>query len=99
MLSIFCRGPETGVLIPIPQYPLYTATLALNNSQALPYYLDENSGWSTNPEEIETVVKEAIQNEIKPTVLVVINPGNPTGAVLSPESIAQILKSQPSTVQ
>ena len=92
LLSIFCRGPETGVLIPIPQYPLYTATLALNNSQALPYYLDENSGWSTNPEEIETVVKEAIQNEIKPTVLVVINPGNPTGAVLSPESIAQIFE-------
>ncbi|CAI4035022.1 hypothetical protein SMKI_12G1600 [Saccharomyces mikatae IFO 1815] len=92
LLSIFCRGPETGVLIPIPQYPLYTATLALNNSQALPYYLDESSGWSTNPEEIETVVKEAIENEIKSTVLVVINPGNPTGAVLSPESIAQIFE-------
>ncbi|QLQ82430.1 hypothetical protein HG537_0H01920 [Torulaspora globosa] len=90
LLSILCKGRETGVLIPIPQYPLYTATLALNNSHALPYYLDEQSGWSVNTEEIESVVEEAVENGIKPTVLVVINPGNPTGAVLSVEAIEQI---------
>lgn len=90
ILSILCRGQETGVLIPIPQYPLYTATLALNNSHALPYYLDEKSGWSTNTEEIENVVQESMESGIKPTVLVVINPGNPTGAVLSVDAIEKI---------
>ncbi|CAR26794.1 hypothetical protein ZYGR_0I00660 [Zygosaccharomyces rouxii] len=90
LLSILCKGQETGVLIPIPQYPLYTASLALNNSHPLPYYLDEKSGWSTNPTEIEDVVNNAIEQNIKPSVLVVINPGNPTGAVLSEEDISQI---------
>lgn len=92
LLSILCRGQETGVLIPIPQYPLYTATLALNNSHVLPYYLDEESGWSTNTAEIEGVVTESIESGIRPSVLVVINPGNPTGSVLSVEAIEKIFQ-------
>lgn len=92
LLNILCRGDQTGVLIPIPQYPLYTATLALNNSHALPYYLDEKNGWATNTKEIEHVVKDSIKKDIKPTVLVVINPGNPTGAVLSKENIEDIFE-------
>ncbi|CCF56570.1 hypothetical protein KAFR_0B02730 [Kazachstania africana CBS 2517] len=92
LLSILCKGEKTGVLIPIPQYPLYTATLALNNSHALPYFLDEMNGWSINPIEIENVIKKAVQDNIKPDVLVVINPGNPTGAVLSKEAIVSILE-------
>ncbi|CCK71261.1 alanine transaminase ALT1 KNAG_0G02040 [Huiozyma naganishii CBS 8797] len=92
LLSIFCKGEKTGVLIPIPQYPLYTATLALNNSHTLPYYLDEKSGWSTNTKEIDSVVLDAIDRNIKPSVLVVINPGNPTGAVLSEKAIAEIFE-------
>lgn len=92
ILSILCRGPQTGVLIPIPQYPLYTASLALNNSHALPYYLDEESNWSTNPEEIEKVVTNSIAKGVEPKCLVVINPGNPTGAILSPESIEKIFE-------
>ncbi|SCV04371.1 LAMI_0H15588g1_1 [Lachancea mirantina] len=91
ILSVLCKGPESGVLIPIPQYPLYTATLALNNSTALPYYLDEKSGWSTDPEQIEEIVQQAISSGVKPTCLVVINPGNPTGAILTPDSIEGIL--------
>lgn len=90
LLSLLCRGPSTGVMIPIPQYPLYTATLALNNSHALPYYLEENSGWSTNTQKIEELVHDSVRKGIKPTVLVVINPGNPTGAILSVKSIEDI---------
>lgn len=90
LLSIFCKGPQTGVLIPIPQYPLYTATLALNNSHSLPYYLDESKGWATNTKDIENIVEDSIAKNIKPSVLVVINPGNPTGAVLSEEQISEI---------
>jgi len=43
-----CRTPAAAhqVLIPIPQYPLYTATLALYNGRAVPYYLDEDGQWS-----------------------------------------------------
>lgn len=92
LLSILCRGKETGVLVPIPQYPLYTASIEMYNSTMLPYYLDEESGWSTNAEEIEKTVLESISRGVKPSVIVIINPGNPTGAVLSPNVIAKIFK-------
>ena len=36
------------VLIPIPQYPLYTAALALFNGRPIPYYLDEDAQWSAS---------------------------------------------------
>ncbi|CAB4255704.1 similar to Saccharomyces cerevisiae YDR111C ALT2 Putative alanine transaminase (glutamic pyruvic transaminase) [Maudiozyma barnettii] len=91
LLSLLCRGPQYGVLIPIPQYPVYTASLTLYNTSAIPYYLDEKSGWSTDAEEIETQIKKTIDNGIKPTVIVVINPGNPTGSVLKPEVMEDIV--------
>lgn len=91
LLSLICRGLECGVLIPIPQYPVYTALLTLYNTSAIPYHLDEESGWSTNPEEIEKQINKAIRDGIKPTVIVVINPGNPTGAVLKPEIMEDIV--------
>jgi len=48
LLHIICSKPETGVLVPIPQYPLYTATLAILNARCVPYYLDESKAWGTD---------------------------------------------------
>ncbi|CCH61498.1 hypothetical protein TBLA_0E04440 [Henningerozyma blattae CBS 6284] len=90
ILSILCKGQQTGVLIPIPQYPLYTATLTLNDATALPYYLDESNGWSTDINEISKVAQDSLEAGIKPTCLVVINPGNPTGSVLTVEAIKNV---------
>lgn len=91
VLTAICLGPQLGVLIPIPQYPLYTASLALLNSTPLPYYLDEAHEWSTNPEEIKRVITEARADGIAPRALVVINPGNPTGAILTYDAIVDII--------
>ncbi|CCH62107.1 hypothetical protein TBLA_0G01630 [Henningerozyma blattae CBS 6284] len=91
ILPLFAKDENCGVLLPIPQYPLYTAAVTLQNSKLLPYYLNEDENWSTDPEEIETIIKDAISRNIKPTTLVIINPGNPTGAILSVESITQII--------
>ena len=91
LLSLLCRGPENGVLIPIPQYPVYTASLTLYNTVAIPYYLDEKSGWSTDAKEIETQIEKAIKDNVKPSVIVVINPGNPTGSILKPEVMEDIV--------
>ncbi|EDO18209.1 hypothetical protein Kpol_543p39 [Vanderwaltozyma polyspora DSM 70294] len=92
LLSILCSGPEFGVLIPIPQYPLYTATLTLSNSTAIPYYLKEHTSWSTNTKEIEINIKESMANGVKPVAIVIINPGNPTGAILSESDLADIIR-------
>ena len=74
--------PKSGILIPIPQYPLYTATIAANDGTALPYYLDESSEWSTSPPSVEAALDKAHRDGIVAKALVVINPGNPTGALL-----------------
>ena len=73
------RNSNDGILIPIPQYPLYSALLTLGNGELLPYYLDEERNWGLDAEALETLVAKAIDDGISPRAIVVINPGNPTG--------------------
>jgi glutamate--glyoxylate aminotransferase len=39
------RSPNDGILIPIPQYPLYSALITLMGGTQIPYYLDETQNW------------------------------------------------------
>jgi alanine transaminase len=77
---------QSGVLIPIPQYPLYSATLAAQKGQAIGYQLDESSGWSTSVANVTAALERAQREGLRPKALVVINPGNPTGAVLDEQT-------------
>jgi hypothetical protein len=79
------------VLVPIPQYPLYTATLSVINAQCVPYYLDEAHAWSTNIDSLATALHDARDKGTDVRAVVVINPGNPTGASLSKEDITAVL--------
>eukprot|EP00758_Cryptobia_borreli_P008915 Tbor_TRINITY_DN5428_c0_g2::TRINITY_DN5428_c0_g2_i1::g.24077::m.24077/K00814/GPT, ALT; alanine transaminase len=78
-----------SVMIPIPQYPLYSATLALQSIPPVPYYLSESNNWSCNVAELE---KQYAAADIKPTAFVAINPGNPTGQVDDLDSIQGVIK-------
>lgn len=69
---------RTGVLISIPQYPLYSATLADLDAVQVNYYLNEDNCWSLDIPELKRAVTEARQH-CNPRVLCIINPGNPTG--------------------
>ena len=44
-LQMIVENSKVGIMIPIPQYPLYTATLAVLDANPVPYYLDESKGW------------------------------------------------------
>lgn len=79
-------------MIPIPQYPLYTATLALLNARCVPYYLDEAQSWGTSIDEIRSSYEKAIEQGTDVKAIVIINPGNPTGASLPVEDIKSVLK-------
>lgn len=46
------QNPNDGVMVPIPQYPLYSALLTLNNARFIPYYLNEQKGWDINLEDL-----------------------------------------------
>ncbi|XP_029176892.1 alanine aminotransferase 1-like [Nylanderia fulva] len=81
----------SGVLIPTPQYPLYTAILAEFGLAQIEYYLDEDNKWSLEVDELERVLEEA-KGRCNPRVLVVINPGNPTGQVLTRANIENVIR-------
>lgn len=91
LLNVICHAPNAGVLVPIPQYPLYTATLSLLNAQCVPYYLEEEKTWGTDVEAIRQSLVRAKAEGTEVRAIVVINPGNPTGASLSPEDIKSVL--------
>ncbi|EAU84123.1 transaminase [Coprinopsis cinerea okayama7 len=82
LINMLISSPTSGILIPIPQYPLYTATLAQHHGVPIPYYLDESQGWGTSVDSIEAALEKAHKNNVVPKALVIINPGNPTGALL-----------------
>lgn len=85
------NGHKSGVMLPVPQYPLYSATLAEYGLTQVEYYLDESKNWALTIEELERSYKEASKT-CKIRVLVVINPGNPTGQVLTRENIEDVIK-------
>jgi len=80
-----------GVMIPIPQYPLYSASLAEYNMEQVGYYLDESRNWALDVQELERSIKEA-KTRCKVRAIVIINPGNPTGQVLTRENIEAVVK-------
>lgn len=92
LLHIICSAPNTGVLVPIPQYPLYTATLSVLNARCVPYYLDEQKSWGTSLEVIKESYERAIAEGTDVKAIVVINPGNPTGASLSEADIQSVIR-------
>eukprot|EP01041_Mallomonas_annulata_P001543 gene1543-2983_t len=91
LLNVCIRGPSDGVMVPIPQYPLYSAAIALYGGQLVPYYLDEASGWSLDINELQRSIDEARAKGICTRALVFINPGNPTGQCLSQENVRDLI--------
>jgi alanine transaminase len=85
-------SPGDGVMIPIPQYPLYSASLALYGGKQIGYFLDEDSGWQMSQAILTASYDEAVAKGIKPKAIVVINPSNPTGSVLSRENVEAIVR-------
>lgn len=83
VMQLLVSSPSDGILCPIPQYPLYSATLTLLGGRLVKYYLDESGGWGTNVRDLESALRQAEGEGIRVKALVVINPGNPTGQVHS----------------
>ncbi len=91
VLTALLRTPQDGFMIPIPQYPLYSASLTLFGGQRIGYFLDERNHWQLKEETLSESLESAKKDGINPVGIVVINPGNPTGAVLSRENIEMII--------
>ncbi|MHA2249535.1 MAG: aminotransferase class I/II-fold pyridoxal phosphate-dependent enzyme [Candidatus Kariarchaeaceae archaeon] len=83
---------NAGIMTPIPQYPLYSADIALFGGVQVPYYLDEESEWSLKEELLEDAYQKAKNQGVNVKAIVVINPNNPTGSVLTRANIKMVLE-------
>uniref|UniRef100_A0A7N6B607 alanine transaminase n=1 Tax=Anabas testudineus TaxID=64144 RepID=A0A7N6B607_ANATE len=94
MLKLLVCGEgvtRTGVMISIPQYPLYSAALAELGAVQINYYLNEEKCWSLDISELQRALDEA-RHHCNPRALCIINPGNPTGQVQSRECIEDVIR-------
>jgi len=90
-LRMLIASPNDGIMIPIPQYPLYSATITLYEGKQVHYYLDESKDWSLSRQLLEESIAEAKRFGVKVKAICVINPGNPTGSVLSRDNISMVI--------
>ena len=84
MQALLNDGDE--VLIPMPDYPLWTASATLAGGKAVHYLCDEQADWFPDVEDIKSKVTSRTK------AIVVINPNNPTGAVYSKELLLEIVE-------
>lgn len=81
--ALLDNGDE--VLIPSPDYPLWTASTSLAGGTPVHYLCDETQGWQPDVADMESKITDRTK------ALVVINPNNPTGAVYTSEVLTQIV--------
>ena len=92
VLSLIVRSDADAVLTPIPQYPLYSATLTLLGGHGAGYYLDESKCWSLSVDDLRRASRDARALGKDVRALVVINPGNPTGQVLEEAVMRDVVR-------
>ncbi|NQZ58492.1 MAG: pyridoxal phosphate-dependent aminotransferase [Lentisphaeraceae bacterium] len=78
-------NPGEEMLIPSPDYPLWTAAVNIANGKAVHYNCDADNDWQPDIEHMESLITDKTRG------LVVINPNNPTGAVYSEETLLKIV--------
>ncbi len=84
MQALLNNGDE--MLLPSPDYPLWTAAVNLAGGKAVHYTCDEQAGWFPDIDDIRSKITDKTRG------IVIINPNNPTGAVYSQELLEQIVQ-------
>lgn len=83
MQGLLDRGDE--VLVPAPDYPLWTAAVSLSSGKPVHYICDEANEWLPDIEDMRSKITDRTK------AIVVINPNNPTGALYPVETLQQIV--------
>ena len=78
-------NPSDEILIPAPDYPLWTAAVAISGGNSIHYKCDERRDWQPCLADIESKITPRTRG------IVIINPNNPTGAVYSKEILCKLV--------
>lgn len=84
MQALLNTGDE--VLVPAPDYPLWTAAVTLSSGKPVHYHCDEQQDWFPDIDDIKSKITSHTR------AIVLINPNNPTGAVYSVELLKQVIE-------
>lgn len=84
MQGLLNNGDE--VLVPAPDYPLWTGAISLAGGKAVHYICDEGAGWQPDLDDMRSKITD------KTKALVLINPNNPTGAIYPDDMLKQMLQ-------
>jgi alanine-synthesizing transaminase len=84
MQALLDSGDE--ILIPSPDYPLWTASVNLSGGKAVHYLCDEQANWYPDLDDIKKKISKRTKG------IVIINPNNPTGALYPKELLLQIIE-------
>ena len=84
MQGLLNGGDE--ILVPAPDYPLWTASVNLSGGKAVHYACDEQANWTPDIEDIKAKINPRTRG------IVLINPNNPTGAVYEKAFLEQVIK-------
>jgi alanine-synthesizing transaminase len=84
MQALLNNGDE--MLVPAPDYPLWTAAVNLSGGKAVHYVCDEGSEWNPDLKDMESKISRKTRG------IVLINPNNPTGAVYSEDVLLEIVR-------
>jgi alanine transaminase len=91
VIQAIIAHPNDGLMISAPQYPLYACTITMCGGKSVFYDLDEDNQWTINECELIRAFDAATAKGINVRGIVVINPGNPVGAVLDEHVIKSII--------
>lgn len=91
VIDLLIAKSDDGIMIPIPQYPLYSASIKKAGGVQVNYYPAEENGWAFDQKLLEESYNNASKDGVNVKGIVVINPGNPTGAVLGENSISEVI--------
>jgi len=83
-LQALCETDDE-ILVPMPDYPLWTASVALSGGKPVHYLCDEENNWYPDLEDIKSKITSRTKG------IVVINPNNPTGSVYPHHILQQIV--------
>lgn len=92
LLKSMIRDKQDGILVPLPQYPLYSASIALYGGKLVGYHLDEESGWGLSIVRMQEALDAARAEGTEVRAVVFINPGNPTGQCLRKEQLQALVR-------
>lgn len=92
VIQALLANPTDGLMISAPQYPLYACAITMCGGKSVFYELDEENNWTINETELVRAFDKARDDGINVRGIVVINPGNPVGAILDKDVIKSIIR-------